>query len=175
VDIIKQKPPLNNGGFKALKFWKTHPAVYDEITGKHPVDCCRYQVLNCFIYYRMFIEYGNYMKSGSKILFDDSCPVCNNSIALIIRNGGKSTYQFLSLHSEEGKKNLRKFGFPDDYDKSVVLLENKRAYTKSDAILRIFKNLKGFVHLLYWFKIVPRVLRDAIYNLVAKNRHILSR
>jgi class I fructose-bisphosphate aldolase len=48
ADIIKQKLPENNGGFEALKFGKTHPKVYSELTSDHPIDLCRYQVLNCY-------------------------------------------------------------------------------------------------------------------------------
>lgn len=48
ADIIKQKQAENNGGFTALRFGKTHPAVYDGLTSDHPIDLTRYQVLNCF-------------------------------------------------------------------------------------------------------------------------------
>ena len=48
ADIIKQKLPENNGGFEALKFGKTNPKVYSELTSDHPIDLCRYQVLNCY-------------------------------------------------------------------------------------------------------------------------------
>lgn len=48
ADIIKQKLPENNGGFTAVGFAKTHPAVYDELTTDHPIDLTRYQVLNCY-------------------------------------------------------------------------------------------------------------------------------
>ena len=48
ADIVKQKQPENNGGFNALKFAKTHPKVYDELTSEHPIDLTRYQVLNCY-------------------------------------------------------------------------------------------------------------------------------
>jgi class I fructose-bisphosphate aldolase len=49
ADIIKQKLPENNGGFKALKFGKTAPAVYEKLTTDHPIDLCRYQVINCYM------------------------------------------------------------------------------------------------------------------------------
>ena len=49
ADIIKQKLPENNGGFNALKFAKTHPKVYDELSSDHPIDLCRYQVMNCYM------------------------------------------------------------------------------------------------------------------------------
>ena len=53
ADIIKQKLPENNGGYLALKmagsdYGKTDPRIYSELTSDHPIDLCRYQVLNCF-------------------------------------------------------------------------------------------------------------------------------
>ncbi|MBX7246094.1 MAG: class I fructose-bisphosphate aldolase [Candidatus Sumerlaeaceae bacterium] len=48
ADIIKQKLPTNNGGYNALKFGKTHPKVYSELSSDHPIDLTRYQVLNCY-------------------------------------------------------------------------------------------------------------------------------
>jgi class I fructose-bisphosphate aldolase len=49
ADIIKQKLPENNGGFTALKFGKTDPRVYTELTSDHPIDLTRYQVANCYM------------------------------------------------------------------------------------------------------------------------------
>ena len=53
ADIIKQKLPENNGGYNAVKltgsdYGKTDPRIYSELTSDHPIDLCRYQVLNCF-------------------------------------------------------------------------------------------------------------------------------
>lgn len=49
ADIIKQKQPTNNGGYRAVKFGKTHDLVYDQLTSDHPIDLCRYQVANCYM------------------------------------------------------------------------------------------------------------------------------
>lgn len=49
ADIIKQKLPTNNGGYNAIKFGKTHPKVYSELSSDHPIDLCRYQVANCYM------------------------------------------------------------------------------------------------------------------------------
>lgn len=50
ADIVKQKLPTNNGGFKALpKFGKTHDKVYSELTTDHPIDLTRYQVANGYM------------------------------------------------------------------------------------------------------------------------------
>ena len=48
ADIIKQKQPENNGGYMALKFGRTDPLVYDQLTTDHPVDRTRWQVVNCY-------------------------------------------------------------------------------------------------------------------------------
>lgn len=49
ADIVKQKMATNNGGFNAIKFGKTHPKVYSELTTDHPIDLVRYQVANCYM------------------------------------------------------------------------------------------------------------------------------
>lgn len=49
ADIVKQKQSVGNGGYNALKFGKTHPKVYDELTTEHPIDLVRYQVANCYM------------------------------------------------------------------------------------------------------------------------------
>ncbi len=48
ADLVKQKLAVNNGGFTALNFGKTHKKVYDTLTSDHPIDLCRYQVVNCY-------------------------------------------------------------------------------------------------------------------------------
>jgi len=49
ADIIKQKQAECNGGFKALKFGRTHERVYTELTSDHPIDLTRYQVVGCYM------------------------------------------------------------------------------------------------------------------------------
>jgi class I fructose-bisphosphate aldolase len=49
ADIVKQKQPENNGGFKALKFGKTDERVYEELAPDHPIEWTRWQVVNCYM------------------------------------------------------------------------------------------------------------------------------
>ena len=49
ADIVKQKLPSNNGGFRAVGFGKTSDKVYTELTSDHPIDLCRYQVANGYM------------------------------------------------------------------------------------------------------------------------------
>jgi class I fructose-bisphosphate aldolase len=48
ADIIKQKLPINNGGYLATKHGKTNKIVYEKLTSDHPIDLTRYQLLNCY-------------------------------------------------------------------------------------------------------------------------------
>lgn len=64
-DIIKQKLPTNNGGYTALNFGKTHKKVYEQLSSDHPIDLCRYQVLNCYSGRAGLINSGGESKGAS--------------------------------------------------------------------------------------------------------------
>uniref|UniRef100_A0A7C3UXR7 fructose-bisphosphate aldolase n=1 Tax=Desulfobacca acetoxidans TaxID=60893 RepID=A0A7C3UXR7_9BACT len=49
ADLVKQKQPTLNGGYNVINFGHTHPRVYSELAGTHPIDMTRYQVANCFM------------------------------------------------------------------------------------------------------------------------------
>ncbi len=67
ADIIKQKLPTNNGGYKALKFGKTHDKVYTDLTSDHPIDLCRYQVLNNYAGRAGLINSGGESKGATDL------------------------------------------------------------------------------------------------------------
>lgn len=67
ADLIKQKLPTNNGGFNALNFGKTHAKVYSELTTDHPIDMCRYQVVNCYMGRIGLINSGGESKGASDL------------------------------------------------------------------------------------------------------------
>lgn len=67
ADIIKQKLPTNNRGYTSLNFGKTSPKVYSELTTDHPIDLCRYQVLNCYSGRIGLINSGGESKGASDL------------------------------------------------------------------------------------------------------------
>jgi predicted DCC family thiol-disulfide oxidoreductase YuxK len=69
-----------------------------------------------------------------------------------------------------GQELLKPFNLPADFDQSVVLIENKRIYFKSKAALKITKNLRHGWPILFLLIIIPRVIRDFIYDLIANHR-----
>ena len=106
------------------------------------------------------------------LLIDSDCAVCNRSVQFIREHLRKNEkILFRSLFKEEGKKYLSAYGFPSNYDKSVILIENGKAYQRSDAVLRTTKKMRGLYPLLSVFLILPRGFRDYFYTLIAKHRH----
>jgi class I fructose-bisphosphate aldolase len=67
ADIIKQKLPTNNGGYLATKHGKTSKLVYEKLTSDHPIDLCRYQVLNCYSGRIGLINSGGESKGASDL------------------------------------------------------------------------------------------------------------
>src|ERR1035437_1860305 len=83
----------------------------------------------------------------------------------------KNIFMFASLQSEVGRKILEQYNFPLDELNSFILIENNKAYTRSTGALRVAKKLNGLWPLLYGFIIIPKLLRDGIYNWVGRNRY----
>ena len=106
------------------------------------------------------------------ILFDGVCNFCNASINFLIDRDPKGVFKFAALQSEPGKAILEKHHITSitDFD-SVIVEKDGKLYQKSDAALEIARNMGGLWKLLYGFKIVPKFIRDFVYDLVAKNRY----
>ena len=80
-------------------------------------------------------------------------------------------FRFASLQSEFARQlHDIPIDLPEDHD-SIILVEKEHVYIKSRAILKISSKLGGFYPLFSVFWIVPRVIRDIIYDLIAKNRY----
>jgi class I fructose-bisphosphate aldolase len=67
ADIIKQKLADTNRGFEVIGFGKTAPGMYDRLASDHPIDLCRYQVINCFMGRASFINSGGESHGASDL------------------------------------------------------------------------------------------------------------
>ena len=105
------------------------------------------------------------------ILFDGVCNLCNGFVVFIIKRDPEAKFKFASLQSEEGEKVQEEFNLEPHNIRTMVLVDNDNFYVKSDAALRILKELSGLWPLLYYFIYVPRPIRDFVYDIVAKNRY----
>ena len=105
------------------------------------------------------------------IIFDGICNLCNSSVRFISKRDQNSKFTFLSQQSDEAKKLMEKYHFNYETIDTIILISNNEAFSKSDAVLEISKNLSGFWFLFSYFKIIPKCMRDFLYNFVSKNRY----
>jgi predicted DCC family thiol-disulfide oxidoreductase YuxK len=111
------------------------------------------------------------MTEGPVVVFDGYCVLCDGWVSFIMARDHRHLFRFAPLQGRAGQRLLNAAGPDAAGGESVVLVLDGRAYTKSTAALRIFGLLDYPWTLLQGLLIVPRVLRDAVYDLVARNRY----
>jgi predicted DCC family thiol-disulfide oxidoreductase YuxK len=106
------------------------------------------------------------------ILFDGVCNLCNGSVIFILQREKKTVFRFASIQSEAGKTLLEWCGLPKDYSQAIVLIDGGKIYLGSTAALKIGQTLKfPWSFLSYAGFIIPKLIRDWIYNQIATNRY----
>ena len=111
----------------------------------------------------------------SIVLFDGDCNFCNSSVNFILKRDTKDRFRFASLQSKKGAEILKAYDYPINHKQlsTIVLIQNRQLFTKSTAVLQITKQLNGIYPLLYLFIIVPKQIRDYVYEFIAQRRHLL--
>ena len=105
------------------------------------------------------------------IFFDGVCNLCNASVQFIIKRDKEQRFLFSSLQSKKAQKLLpSEFVELNNYQ-SLILKKGEDIKTKSSAALTISKHLSGFWPALYFFMIIPKFLRDFVYDIIASNRY----
>jgi predicted DCC family thiol-disulfide oxidoreductase YuxK len=118
------------------------------------------------------------MQNLSIILFDGVCNLCNGAVRLVIKHDRKKNFKFASLQSGAAQQLLQRHGHTETSSaqvlkkmNSVVLIENGQLFQKSIAALKVLRHFPWYWQWLQAFRIVPRFIRDAVYDVIAKNRY----
>lgn len=104
------------------------------------------------------------------VLFDGVCNLCNGFVQFLIRQDRRQVLKFGSLQSEEAQRLLAKNRI-DQSLTSIIYFRQGNHYKRSTAALYILKDLGGLWWMTQIFWIIPRPLRDAIYDWVGHNRY----
>lgn len=104
------------------------------------------------------------------LLFDGNCLICNRAVSYVYDLDTKCIFHFASLQSQFGQQLIKNYSIKLSQANSIIYIRNKKAITHSTAVLNIAKEL-CWLRPLYVFVIIPKPIRDAVYNLIAKNRH----
>lgn len=113
----------------------------------------------------------NKIENHKIILFDGVCNLCNSSINFVIKHDKKNVFKFAALQSEVGLELISKFKIDTSKLDSIILIDGDKYYEKSSAALYIAKKLSGGYPLLFGFIILPKFIRNSVYDYVARNRY----
>lgn len=111
--------------------------------------------------------------SDKVVLFDNVCKLCEAWSKFLIRYDRQERFKLCSVQSPEGQAILGFFGMSTDSFETMVLVEGNKAFTRSDAFLRVVRRLPMPWRLLVMFQVIPRILRDWLYDRIALNRYRL--
>ncbi len=105
------------------------------------------------------------------LLFDGHCNLCNWAVQFVLQRNPKKTVQFSALTSKTAQEFLQKQAI--DYSKidSILLVTDTAIYTKSTAALQLSKQLHPIWSIALIGFLLPRVVRDFLYDSIAKNRY----
>jgi predicted DCC family thiol-disulfide oxidoreductase YuxK len=104
------------------------------------------------------------------IIFDGECNLCDKFVNFTIDHDSSCRFKFTISQSESGRVLLQEFNFLAPPE-TIVLIEDGRYYTHSTAVLKVFSRLDGLWPLVSGLKVIPRAIRDAGYNWIARNRY----
>jgi len=105
------------------------------------------------------------------VVFDGVCNLCTHSVQFILRHEARPHFQFAPLQSPAGERLLKTFGFSPDDARTFVLIADGKPYVKSDAAILVAKRFRGVWKLVGLVWVIPRPIRNWIYDVVARNRY----
>lgn len=105
------------------------------------------------------------------LLFDGVCNLCNGFVQFVIARDPPGRFRFAALGTAAAASVLREVGVAEPLPDSIVLVEDGRVFTRSDAALRIARGLRFPWPLFYGFVAVPRFIRDRLYDAIAARRY----
>lgn len=105
------------------------------------------------------------------IVFDGVCLLCSRWVGFVLRRDRAARIRFAAMQSASGRALLARYGLDADDPLSFLYVADGRGYQDSDAILRVLTSFGGAWRLAGAARVIPRVLRDLGYRLIARNRY----
>jgi len=105
------------------------------------------------------------------VLFDGVCNLCNGIVRFVIARDPHAHFRFAPLTSTAAARLLKGVAAPEPGPDSVILVDEGRIFTRSDAALRIARSLTFPWPLAFGLVVLPRSWRDAVYDLIASRRY----
>lgn len=109
--------------------------------------------------------------AGAIIVFDGVCVLCNGWVRFLLRHDRRGRYRFAAMQGKTGQRLLAAHGLDPDDPSSFLLVEGGQSWRDTDAIRRVVTGLGGAWRLAHALVLLPRLLRNALYRAIARNRY----
>jgi predicted DCC family thiol-disulfide oxidoreductase YuxK len=109
--------------------------------------------------------------SGPIWLYDGVCVLCSGAVKYTLRHEREPAIRFVAIQSREGRALAQAHGIDPDDPESFLFIEGGKALAKSDGVLALLRHLRGPARLLRVGAVLPRAIRDWLYDRVARNRY----
>ncbi|GAA4272778.1 DUF393 domain-containing protein [Aquimarina gracilis] len=106
----------------------------------------------------------------STIIFDGECNLCNGVVGWLLKFAPKDIFEFVPFQSPKGQGFLKQYNYPLERLETVILIDENGSHTHSDGFLKIVSKIPRWRLVAALLAFVPRMIRDAIYNLASRNR-----
>lgn len=106
------------------------------------------------------------------ILFDGVCVFCSRWVRFVIDRDPERRFSFVPIQSDRGRALAVRFGIDTETPQTNAVIVDGRIFFKSDAALTVLGRLAA-TRPLGWLKAAPRIVRDPVYDLIARNRYAL--
>jgi predicted DCC family thiol-disulfide oxidoreductase YuxK len=104
--------------------------------------------------------------------FDGYCVLCSGFVAFCLAHDPDGRLKFASAQSSLGQRALTALALPDGtLDRTILLIDGDAVYARSTAVLRAVRHLRGPVRWLWPLLLIPAVLRDPLYDVIARHRY----
>lgn len=119
---------------------------------------------------KSYDELYNLSEEHPIMFFDGECVFCCKALHFFIKIDKDQKLRYTTLQSDFGKEIMQKLGLKFGEDESVILIYKGESYLKTDVTFKVLSLLRFPYKALSIFKVIPKFIRDWVYDLIAKNR-----
>ena len=115
------------------------------------------------------------IKTEQIVLYDGDCAFCNRTVAFVFKNEKNSEVYFSPIQSDFSSNYFETNNLPRPDLNTFYFIEYGVVYEKSSAAIRLSRYLKFPYSLMQISWIIPRFIRDGVYNKIARKRHLIAK
>lgn len=112
-----------------------------------------------------------FIMNNNIILYDNTCRLCNGTVNRLKKDDRDERFSFIPFDSADGENYIQTYHLGDKIKNTVVHIHDEKYFIKSDVVLSVLRLLNKYKMFYFILRLVPKNLRDLVYDFIANNRH----